>query len=123
MSGSKAYFYGCGRVELCSPAHGMAGASSIALRGSDEAVKLLVLSVAPLAVALGGFIRFIIDCVIMTPKALGGVRFISLPLEGGRYEPTLRQWGFSSAEWVQNVNLPRVDMTVASVNPQPEGAA
>ncbi len=123
MSGFKTHFYRCGQVELCSLIHGMADASSVALRGLVEVVKSLVLSVAPLVWALGGFIRFKIHSVIMTPKALGGVRFISLPLKGGRYEPTLRQWGFSSAEWVQNVNLPRVDMTVASVNPQPEGAA
>jgi len=105
----------------------MAGASSLALRGSAEVVKSLVLSVAPLALALGGFRRFIIPSLIMTPKALGGVRFISLPLKGGRYEPTLRQWGFSTAKWVQNVNLPQahrlVDMPDVGVNPQPEGAA
>lgn len=92
---------GAGGSSFAPHSHGKAGASSIALRGLVEVVKSLALSVALLVMALCGFIRFIIAFLIMTPKALGGVGFISLPLKGGDMNPPLRQWGFRGLRWVQ----------------------
>lgn len=102
MSAGKQFSMGADGSSFAPHAHGMAGASSIALRGLVEMGKSLALSVALLVCCPCGFTRFIIDFVIMTPKALGGVRFIIPLSKRGDYEPTLRQWGFCGGRWVQN---------------------